>query len=250
MEKEFEGKVALVTGAGSGIGAAVAIDLAKEGAAVVVSDISDELAQKVVDEIIAADGRAVKFVGDAANYDDVLASVKLAKDTYGKLDLAFNNAGITGPSGDAADLPLDQYKRLIDVNLNSVFYAMKAEIPEMLAAGAGSIVNTSSILGLVANPTSLPYTTAKHGLNGMTKAAAVNYATRGIRINTVNPGYIDTPLLSKLPKEVMDYLVSLHPMGRLGTSEEVSQVVLFLLSDRASFVTGSQYVVDGGYTAV
>jgi NAD(P)-dependent dehydrogenase (short-subunit alcohol dehydrogenase family) len=250
VNKEFEGKVALVTGAGSGIGAAVAIDLAKAGAAVVVSDISDELATRVTETITEMGCRAVKFVGDAANFDDVLASVILAKDTFGKLDLAFNNAGITGPSGDLADISIDEYRHLIDVNLNSVFFAMKAEIPEMIAAGGGAIVNTSSILGLVANPTSLSYTTAKHGINGMTKAAAVNYATRKIRINSVNPGYIDTPLLSKLPKETMDYLISLHPMGRLGTAEEVSQVVLFLLSDRASFVTGSQYVVDGGYTAI
>jgi len=249
MTQEFAGKVALVTGAGSGIGEAVACQLAAEGASVVVADISADAANRVADAITVAGGKAVAFVGDAASPDDVQASVDLAVETFGALHLALNNAGIGGPQGLLPDVAIDAYKRLIDVNLNSVFYGMRAEIPAMLAAGGGSIVNTSSILGLVGTDLAVPYVTAKHGVAGMTKATAIAYAPKGIRVNSVHPGYIDTPLLSALDDATMSYLVKLHPIGRLGTSEEVAAVVLFLLSDKAGFVTGSQYVVDGGYTA-
>jgi len=249
MSGEFEGKVALVTGAGSGIGEAVATQLAAGGASVVCADISQTAADKIVAAITAAGGKAVAFVGDAANPDDVKASVDLAVKTYGALNLAFNNAGIGGPQGAITDVPLDGYKRLIDVNLNSVFYGMQAEIPAMLNAGGGSIVNTSSILGLVGTDLAIPYVTAKHGVAGMTKATAIAYAPKGVRINSVHPGYIDTPLLSALDDATMKALVAMHPIGRLGTAAEVAEVVCFLLSNRASNVTGSQYVVDGGYTA-
>jgi len=248
MAKRFEGKTALVTGAASGIGKAVALALGKEGANVVVTDLHLEPARSVVEEITALGGRAVVVAGDVARPEDVKNAVDTAVDTYGALNCAFNNAGIGGPLGLMTDITIEGYRQLMDVNLHSVFYGMFYEIPEMLKVGGGSIVNNSSILGLVGEPTAVPYVTAKHGVTGMTRAVALGYASQGIRVNSVHPGYIDTPLLAGIPREMYDGLVALHPIGRLGTSEEVAQYVVFLLSDDASFVTGSQAVVDGGYT--
>ena len=248
MTKRFEEKTALVTGGASGIGRAVALALAAEGANVVVNDLHLEPAQAVVDDINAAGGHAVAVAGNVAHADDVKAAVQMAVSTFGALHLAFNNAGIGGPLGLITDITIEGYHQLMDVNLHSVFYGMFYEIPEMLKAGGGAIVNTSSILGLVGEATALPYVTAKHGIAGMTKAAALGYASQGIRINSVHPGYIDTPLLAGVPREMYDGLVALHPIGRLGSAEEVARYVLFLLSDDAAFVTGSQAVVDGGYT--
>lgn len=249
MSKAFEGKTALVTGGGSGIGKAVALLLGKEGANVVVNDLKIEIAQKVADEIANAGGVALAVAGNVGKPEDVKTAVDAAVTKFGALHLAFNNAGIGGPLGPIADIDIEGYKNLMDVNLHSVFYGMHYEIPEMLKAGGGAIVNTSSILGLVGDANAVPYVTAKHGVAGMTKAAALGYAAKGIRINSVHPGYIDTPLLGGLPKEAYDGLVSLHPIGRLGTAEEVAHLVLFLLSDKASFITGSQYAIDGAYTA-
>lgn len=249
MTNQFEGKTALVTGAGSGIGKAVATALANRGANVVANDLKQDVAQAVVDEITAAGGAALAIAGDVGKADDVKAAVDAAVNEFGGLQLAFNNAGIGGPQGPIHDIDIDEYLQLMDVNLHSVFYGMKYEIPPMLEAGGGAIVNMSSILGLVGEPIAIPYTAAKHAVAGMTKATAISYAEQGIRINSIHPGYIDTPLLEGAPQEMRDGLISLHPIGRLGTSEEVAEVVLFLLSDAASFVTGSQYVVDGGYTS-
>ncbi|MCC3269541.1 SDR family oxidoreductase [Arthrobacter gengyunqii] len=248
MADQFAGKTALVTGAGSGIGMAAAVALAAEGANVVVNDLDLEAVQAVVNSILAAGGAAVPSVGDVGTAEDVKGAVDTAVGEFGGLHLAFNNAGIGGPLGLLTDIDLEGYRRVIDVNLNSVFYGMYYQIPEMLKAGGGAIVNMSSILGMVGSATAVPYVTAKHGVTGMTRAAALGYANQGIRVNSVHPGYIDTPLLENLPEEVYASLVGLHPAGRLGTAEEVVQVVLFLLSDKAAFVTGSQYAVDGAYT--
>ncbi len=248
MSKNFDGKTAIVTGGGSGIGKAVALGLGAAGANVVVNDISLETAQKVVDEIVAAGGNATAIGGNVGNPDDVKATVDAAVAKYGALHLAFNNAGIGGPLGPITDIDIEGYQKLMDINLHSVFYGMHYQIPAMLKAGGGAIVNTSSILGLVGDANAVPYVTAKHGVAGMTKAAALGYAGKGIRINSVHPGYIDTPLLKGLPKEAFDALVSLHPIGRLGTAEEVADLVIFLLSEKATFITGAQMVIDGAYT--
>ncbi|MFP5462667.1 MAG: SDR family NAD(P)-dependent oxidoreductase [Gammaproteobacteria bacterium] len=247
MSKQFQGRTAIVTGAASGIGRAIAIALGAEGANVVVNDLKLEAAKAVSDEIVAAGGSALGIAGDVGKPEDVKAAVDAAVERFGALHLAVNNAGISGPLGLLADIDIEGYKKLMDVNLHSVFYGMHYQIPAMLKAGGGSIVNVASILGLVGSPIAVPYVAAKHGVTGMTKAAALGYADKGIRINSVHPGYIDTPLLEALPKEAYDGLKALHPIGRLGTSEEVAALVLFLLSDKASFITGSQHLVDGGY---
>jgi NAD(P)-dependent dehydrogenase (short-subunit alcohol dehydrogenase family) len=250
MTKQFEGKTALVTGAGSGIGKAVSVALGAQGAKVMACDINADAAQKVVDEIVEAGGTASAIGGDVGNPDDVKAAIDAAVSMYGALHLAFNNAGIGGPLGPVADIDIEEYKRLMDVNLHSVFYGMHYQIPEMLKAGGGAIVNCSSILGLVGDANAAPYVAAKHGVSGLTKAAALAYASQGVRVNSVHPGYIDTPLLQGLPEEAYDGLIALHPIGRLGLAEEVADLVLFLLSDKASFITGSQHVIDGGYTSL
>lgn len=254
MYDYLAGKTALVTGAASGIGKAVARQLAAEGANVVVADLRIDAAQAVADELVAAGGTAAAFAVDVTDPAAVKASVEFAVEKFGALELAVNNAGIGGPAGPLADYDdsdgFAAYHQLMGVNLHSVYYGMRYEIPAIIAAGGGAVVNMSSVLGLVAEPTAAPYTTAKHGVAGMTKAAGATYAPQGIRINSVHPGYIDTPLLAAMPPEYKQVLVSKHPAGRLGTAEEVANLVVFLLSDKASFINGTQHVVDGGYTTV
>jgi Dehydrogenases with different specificities (related to short-chain alcohol dehydrogenases) len=249
MTKDFAGKVAFVTGAASGIGEAIARQLAARGAKVVVADLKLESARKVVDAIKADGGEAAAVAVDVAAADQVEKAVEFVTDTYGALHLAVNNAGIGGAAAPLGDYGLDDWHKVIDVNLNSVFYSMKYEIAAMLKAGGGAIVNMASILGSVTFPNAPAYVTAKHGVVGMTKSAAVDYAKKGIRVTAVGPGFIDTPLLAALPKEAYDALASTHPIGRLGRADEVAALTLFLLSDAASNITGSYHVVDGGYIA-
>lgn len=247
--QDFAGKVAVVTGAGSGIGEAIAVALAARGAQVVVSDISLDNAERVASAIIKDNGSASPNVTDVADAAAVEAMVQFAVSTYGGLDIAVNNAGIGGPLAPTGEYAIDGWRKVIDINLNGVFYGLRYQIPAMLARGGGAIINMASILGAVGTANSPAYVAAKHGVVGLTKAAALEYATHDIRINSVGPGYIETPLVTgSLDEATLQALRGMHAMQRLGTSEEVAALVVFLASDAASFITGSYHVVDGGYT--
>ncbi|KFF59104.1 short-chain dehydrogenase [Cryobacterium sp. MLB-32] len=245
----FQSKVALVTGGGSGIGAAIARRLAADGASVVVTDIHLEAAQAVVDGIEAAGQIAVALQQDTADPAQSHTAVQVALDTYGALQVAVNNAGIAPVRNPVGELDIEDWKRVIDVNLSGVAYGLRYQIPALLHSGGGSIVNISSILGTNGELNAAAYVAAKHGVVGLTKAAALEYAARGIRVNAVGPGYIETPMLAGIPAEMHDAIVGMHPIGRLGTADEVADLAVYLLSDQASFITGSYHLVDGGYSA-
>jgi NAD(P)-dependent dehydrogenase (short-subunit alcohol dehydrogenase family) len=247
---QFEGKIAIVTGGGSGIGEAIVKELAANGAKVVVADRDQTGIDRVVAAVKAAGGTATGCAIDVASAEQNAAMVAFAEKTYGGLHLAVNNAGIGGPAALTGEYPLDGWKTVMDINHNGVFYGLRYEIPAILKSGGGAIVNMASILGSVGFATAVAYTSAKHALVGMTKVAAMEYAAKGIRINAVGPGFIDTPLLAKnLDAATLKYIAGMHPIQRLGRPEEVSALTCFLLSDRASFITGSYHLVDGGYVA-
>jgi NAD(P)-dependent dehydrogenase (short-subunit alcohol dehydrogenase family) len=254
MTGMLEGKTALVTGGGNGIGRAAALAFAREGARVAVADYEAESASATVALINRAGGQAISLSGDVTDSTAVKAMVDAAVAAYGRLDCAFNNAGIAPHQVDAAgmftaDWSEDSFDRMIAVNLKSVWLCLKYQIPVMRAQGGGAIVNTASIAGLVGLKNATAYVAAKHGVVGLTKTAAIEYADAGIRVNAVCPGFTRTRMTARTLETREDQIAGRTPLGRVGNPEEIAEMVVWLCSDRASYVTGAAYAVDGGWTA-
>ena len=252
-EQEMSGRVALVTGGGSGIGRASALAFARAGAQVVVSDVAEDAGEATVQAIRAAGGTAIFQPADVANSGQVSALVARTIQEYGRLDFAHNNGGIEGPVKPVIDLTEDEWDRVIDINLKGVWNCLRCQIPVMLEQGGGAIVNTGSVSGLKGFPPLLPaYIASKYGVVGLTAATARTYASQGIRVNAICPGAIDTPMLTRIGEGADRLGVSMvaeNPSGRLGTPDEVAEAVIWLCSDRASFVTGQTLTIDGGFLA-
>ena len=251
----LEGKSALITGGGGGIGRATALIFAREGARLAVSDASEDAARQTVALVNEAGGQAIALGGDVTDAGAVAAMVKAAVSAHGRLDCAFNNAGIAGYQVNASGLrthewPDESVDRMLAVNLKGVWLCMKHEIIQMLEQGGGRIVNTGSIAGLIGLPTSSAYVAAKHGVLGLTKTAALEYAADNIRVNAVCPGYIETKMTEDTMKRRGGRLMAMVPMSRMGQPAEIGEMVLFLCSERSSYITGACYNVDGGYMAI
>lgn len=246
-------KVVFVTGAATGIGRETAILFAQKGAKLVIADYNQEELKKTAGFLDQEGASHHSVVGDVSKEEDVRKMVSACKEKFGKLDIAVNNAGIGGKSTATAEYETDDWDEVLNINLKGQFLCMKYEIRSMLENGGGSIVNIASILGKVGFAEAPAYVAAKHGLVGLTKNAALEYSAKGIRVNAVCPGFIETPMLEKAglttDKETKDFLVSLHPIGRLGNSREVANAIYWIASSEASFVTGHTLMVDGGYTA-
>lgn len=247
------GKVALVTGAGSGIGQATANAFAKYGAKVAVADVNKEGGAATVDAIAAAGGEAIFIEADVADESQVKQMVEQTVSAFGRLDYAHNNAGIDGEQAPLADQPTENWNRVIAINLSGVFYGMKYEIPAMLEHGGGAIVNTASVAGLKGFGNIAPYVASKHGVAGLTKAAVADYGTAGIRFNALCPGVIATPMVAHFMEEnpdLIDAVIGNTPMARTGQPSEMAEVVVWLCSDEASYVNGHMFAADGGLMAI
>ncbi len=244
-------KVCLVTGAASGIGRAVALAYGRAGAAVVVSDTQSTGGKETVELLRKQGARGAFIAADVSKPDDCHKLIEGAVSQFGRLDVACNNAGIAGDLAPTADYPLEAWSSVIGVNLSGVFYCMKYELPAMLKGGGGAIVNIASILGQVGFANAPAYTAAKHGVVGLSKTAALEYSAQGVRINSVGPAFIHTPMIALLESDpaMRDQLIAQHPIGRLGLPEEVAELVLWLSTPQSSFVTGAYYAVDGGFLA-
>jgi NAD(P)-dependent dehydrogenase (short-subunit alcohol dehydrogenase family) len=252
MAGRLVGKSIVITGAASGIGKATALAAGREGAKLVLADVSVESGEETARAVKGEGGQAAFVRCDVTQPSEIETMVKRAVELYGRLDCAFNNAGIEGTLAAAADYPQDVFERVIQINLLGVWKCLRAEIPVMLKQGKGAIVNTASVAGLVGAGAFAAYVASKHAVVGLTKTCALDYAKQGIRLNAVCPGVIQTPMVDRLAElvpGVIDALLTVKPMGRLGTAEEVAEAVIWLLSDSASFVTGTTLAVDGGYTA-
>lgn len=249
----MKNKVALVTGAATGIGRDTAIAFARKGARVVISDIKEKELKKTAELIKKEGGEVLSVKADISKEDEVRNLIQKATDKFGRLDIACNNAGIGGESAATGDYSIEGWDKVLNINLRGQFICMKYEIEAMLKNGSGSIVNISSILGHVGFGQAPAYVASKHGLLGLTKTAAIEYAEHGIRVNAVCPGFIETPMLEEAgittEEETKQYIISLHPAGRLGKPREVADAIVWLASDEASFVTGHSLLVDGGYVA-
>ncbi len=251
MEIRFDGQVALVTGAAKGMGLAAARAFAKSGAAVVMADMDAEAVGKEAQALVKAGGKALAVTCDVADEAQVRDMVAAAIRAFGRLDAAFNNAGIQSPVTDTAELESAEFDRVISVNLRSVWLCMKYELLEMRKQGSGAIVNNSSLGGLVGLPGRAAYHAAKHGVLGLTKSAALEYGAKGIRINAVCPGTIDTPMVQAMFDSgnlTREFVAQTQPIGRIGRAEEVADTVLWLCSPAASLLIGQPIAVDGGYT--
>lgn len=251
MNKRFEGKVAFVTGAGSGIGRAAALAFAREGANVVVADISDKGNQETARMVEELGARSLAVRCNVTQAGDIQAALDKTIDAFGRLDFAFNNAGIEYAIKPAADVDEEEWKRIIDIDLSGIFLCMKYEIPLILKQGGGAIVNTSSGAGVRGFKGGAAYCAAKHGIIGLTRAAALDYAASNIRINAVCPGIINTPMMDRFSggtSEGRQAVIAQEPVGRMGTPEEIGAAVIWLCSDAAAFVIGHALVVDGGQT--
>ena len=249
---QFTGRVALVTGGSSGIGRASALAFAKEGAQVMVSDIMAEAGQETAELITKAGGTASFTRANVSKASDVETLIATCVETYGRLDCAHNNAGIEGPGSPTVDYDEDSWDRVIAINLTGVWLCMKYQIPEMLKHGDGAIVNTSSAAGLLGFRGGSAYVASKHGVVGLTKTAALEYAKAGVRVNAVCPGAIDTPMMGRITGHKphrAERMASSEPIGRMGSPEEIAEAVVWLCSDAASFVTGHAMSVDGGLVA-